>query len=301
MTDKVAVIIPCLNEAATIASLVAEVKKFLPDVIVVDDGSFDDTGNLARSAGAEILRNPQPRGKGASLTLGFKRAQEKGFDWALAMDGDGQHAPSDIPLFLAAMTKAPLIIGNRMSHSKSMPWLRKKVNHWMSQRLSKLTHRNLPDTQCGFRLLRLECWAELEGAWPKPKGSADSLVRVFRNRQNTNVFTTSGPRGQGCPRSFPFEARTLNLRATHFEIESEILLQFIAAGHDVEFVPIEVIYKNERSKIHPWRDTWRWFAWLKNARRQFRDHDFKWKISSLKLSSPTTSPALQNTARLSLR
>lgn len=224
MTDPVAVIIPCLNEAASIASLVAKVRKFLPHVIVVDDGSTDDTGNLARAAGAEVLRHSEPRGKGAALSLGFKRAREKGFCWALAMDGDGQHAASDIPLFLAAMTNAPLIIGNRMSNPKSMPWLRRWVNLWMSRRLSELTRRNLPDTQCGFRLLRLDGWSELD------------------------------------------------LRASHFEIESEILLQFIAAAQEVRFVPIQVIYKNERSKIHPWRDTLRWLRWLKNAKRQFRDH-----------------------------
>lgn len=220
--DKVAVVIPCLNEAKEIFALVSAVREFLPSVIVVDDGSTDDTAKLATNASAEVLRNETPLGKGMALNLGFQRARERGFSFALAMDGDGQHAPTDIPKFLAAMHKAPLVIGNRMENCAHMPWLRRFVNRWMSQRLSQIAGKNLPDTQCGFRLIDLEAWSQLD------------------------------------------------LQTTHFEIESELVLSFAAAGHAIEFVPIQVIYKNERSKIHPVRDTVRWFRWLAKARQKFQ-------------------------------
>ena len=219
VTDKIAVVIPCLNEAETIVPLIYEIKKFLPNVIVVDDGSTDGTGKFAADAGAEVLRNPQPRGKGIALNLGLQQAHDRGFHSALAMDGDGQHAPSDISKFLDAMNRALLVIGNRMENCGQMPSLRKFVNRWMSRRLSKIAGINLPDTQCGFRLINLEAWSRL------------------------------------------------NLQTAHFEIESELLLAFAAAGHAIEFVPIKVIYKNERSKIHPVRDTVRWFCWWRKARR----------------------------------
>ena len=251
LADKVAVVIPCLNEGATIARLVLEIRKFLPKVIVVDDGSADSTGTLAASSGAEVLRHDQPCGKGTALNLGLKRASEQGFPWALVMDGDGQHAPSDIPLFLEAITNAPLVLGNRMTNPGAMPWLRKTVNRWMSQRLSNLANQILADTQCGFRLIELECW------------------------------------------------RQLNLQTAHFEIESEILLAFIAAGHAVTFVPIQVIYKNERSKIQPVRDTLRWFRWLVKARRQFQISRRRSEASVLKSSLLPASPALQSKTRLS--
>jgi glycosyltransferase involved in cell wall biosynthesis len=210
-----AVVIPCYNEAATIAAVVVEVRAQLPTVIVVDDGSTDGTARAAVAAGAEVIRHECNRGKGAALTGGLRRARELGFAWALVMDGDGQHAPADIPRLLAKaeQSEAALVIGNRMHSSSQMPWLRRVVNRWMSRRLSCRARMELPDTQCGFRLMRLDVWA------------------------------------------------ALRLETTHFEIESEALLAFIRTGHSVEFVPIQVIYKREQSKIHPLRDGWRWLRW----------------------------------------
>ena len=215
-----AVVIPCLNEAAAIASLVAEIRQRLPTVIVVDDGSSDATASLARQAGALVVQHEQPRGKGAALNSGCRHARELGFLWALTMDGDGQHAPGDIPALLSAAEKgeATLIVGNRMANPAAMPWLRRLTNRWMSRRLSRLTGRLLPDTQCGFRLFRLDAWSALA------------------------------------------------LHTTHFEIESEMLVKFIAAGHTIEFVPVQTIYKREQSKIHPLLDTVRWLRWWRQTR-----------------------------------
>jgi glycosyltransferase involved in cell wall biosynthesis len=216
-----AVVIPCLNEAATIESVVRQVRERLPTVIVVDDGSSDSTGDQARRSEAEVLRHEQPRGKGAALHTGWQCAHARGFTWALTLDGDGQHSPDDIPALLqcAAGTDAALVVGNRMNDPRGMPWLRRQVNWWMSRHLSRLAGRVLPDTQCGFRLMKLGPWSRLP------------------------------------------------LRTTHFEIESELLLEFIAAGHTVEFTPVRVIYTTEQSKIQPVRDTIRWFRWLRTTRR----------------------------------
>jgi glycosyltransferase involved in cell wall biosynthesis len=200
--------------------LVQSVRAYLPTVIVVDDGSSDHTAGLAARVGAEVIRHERPRGKGAALAAGWSRARALGFTWALSMDGDGQHAPADIPAFLACAgnTGATLIVGNRMGDPTGMPWLRRRVNRWMSRRISRLTGRWLPDTQCGLRLMRLDTWTQI------------------------------------------------HLNADHFEIESELLCKFIAAAQTVEFVPIQVIYHNERSKIQPVRDTRRWFRWWWQAR-----------------------------------
>ncbi|MBI2926756.1 MAG: glycosyltransferase family 2 protein [Verrucomicrobia bacterium] len=213
--EQCAVVIPCYNEAPTIAALVQAVREYLPAVIVVDDGSRDATAEVATQAGAEVIRHPRNRGKGAALTSGWRRARERGFGWALCLDGDGQHAPADVPRFLqcAADTGAALVIGNRMTNPAGMPWLRRVVNRWMSRQLSRRAGSHLPDTQCGFRLMRLDAWARLPS------------------------------------------------QAAHFEIESDVLLGFLAAGQRVEFVPIQVIYKARASKIHPLVDTVRWFRW----------------------------------------
>ncbi len=179
------VVIPSLNEAGTIGSLVRQVRSQLPFVIVVDDGSTDETGKLAEAAGAEVVRHETTRGKGAALASGWQRAQARGFLWALDMDGDGQHSPADIPAILAraGQSEAALVVGNRMA------------------------------------------------------GPSEALSQ-------------------------------LKLRSHHFTVESEMMLAFAAAGHRIDFVPVEVIYEGERSRIRPLKDTWRWLRWL--ARRPSR-------------------------------
>jgi len=217
-----AVVIPCLNEAASIGDLVSVVRRQLPSVIVVDDGSSDGTADRAIAAGAESLRHPAHRGKGAALHTGWQRARDRGFTWALTMDGDGQHASEDIPAFLACAetTGAALVIGSRMEQADAMPWLRRQVNRWMSRRLSQLAGVPLPDSQCGFRLVNL-----------------DALSR-------------------------------LQIAAQQFEIESEMLVAFLDEQYKIEFIPVQVIYKSQASKIHPLWDTWRWFRWWRASRRK---------------------------------
>lgn len=219
-----AAIIPCHNEARFIAPLVREVRAFLPHVIVVNDASTDATAVEAASAGAEAISQDVAGGKGSALRTGWQRARERGFAWVLCMDGDGQHAPADIPRFLenAERTGASLAVGNRMNEAAKMPLVRRLVNRWMSHKLSALAGQNFPDSQCGFRLVRLA-----------------ALERI-------------------------------KLRATQFELESEQLLAFAAAGERIQFVPVQVIYRAERSKIHPLRDTVRWFRWRRDWQRQQR-------------------------------
>ena len=158
------VIIPCYNEAGSIAGVVAHVRAYVSTVYVVDDGSLDTTAGQAREAGAQVFSHTSNLGKGVALRTGCQRALQNGFLWALLMDGDGQHAPGNIPAFFARAqeTNAGLIVGNRMGQEDSMPRLRRFVNRWMSRRLSALAGREVPDSQCGFRLIRLDTWSRLE-------------------------------------------------------------------------------------------------------------------------------------------
>ncbi|HVY70180.1 MAG TPA: glycosyltransferase family 2 protein [Verrucomicrobiae bacterium] len=217
--SQCAAVIPALDEAGVIGPLIGEIRRYLPSVLIVDDGSQDNTAALAEGSGAEVIRHPETKGKGASLKAGWRRAKERGFSWVLCLDGDGQHAPADIPAFFAAAerTGAPLVIGNRMTDAQKMPPVRRWTNRWLSRRLSRAAGLELPDSQCGFRLMRLDAW------------------------------------------------EPLLLEAEHYDIESDQLLAFARAGHRVEFVPIQVIYRTERSKIHPVRDTLRWFRWWRRV------------------------------------
>jgi glycosyltransferase involved in cell wall biosynthesis len=155
-----AAVIPCFNESASIGPLVAAVRRQLPFVLVVDDGSTDATAGLARNAGAVVVRHEQNLGKGAALQTGLSHALQRGCEWAVTLDGDGQHVPEDLPALMrcAAATGARLVIGNRMNEAQKIPWLRRQVNRWMSRKISQRAGRHLPDTQSGFRLIHLRTW-----------------------------------------------------------------------------------------------------------------------------------------------
>jgi glycosyltransferase involved in cell wall biosynthesis len=161
---RCAAVIPCLNEAATIGPLVAQVKRSVELVIVVDDGSGDATARLAEDSGAQVLRHSIRTGKGQALREGWNLARERGCEWAICLDGDGQHDPSLIPAFFqkADQTAASLVAGNRMADAGKMPFVRRAVNRWMSAQLSRRAGRPLPDSQCGFRLMNLQAYGKVQ-------------------------------------------------------------------------------------------------------------------------------------------
>lgn len=153
-TPRFCVVIPAYREEKHIAVVVEEVRAYAPDVVVVDDGSPDSTTQEAEKAGALVLSHVRNQGKGAALRTGIRHAADNGYDLVITMDADGQHAPSDIPAFLAAhaRTHCPVLVGNRMEDTKTMPWVRRQTNLFMSGLLSRAMGQYVPDTQCGFRL-----------------------------------------------------------------------------------------------------------------------------------------------------
>jgi hypothetical protein len=108
--------------------------------------------------GATVISHASNKGKGASLREGFARVTRDGFDRILMMDGDGQHLPEDAEGFFRKMdsTGADIVVGNRMTDTASMPRLRVAVNRFMSWLISKMAGQDIPDTQCGFRLVKSE-------------------------------------------------------------------------------------------------------------------------------------------------
>lgn len=159
---KTCVLIPAYREEARIGAVVRETLDYCPDVIVIDDGSSDDTDKVAAEAGAVVLDHVHNQGKGAALQTGFDYAREHGFDLAITLDADGQHAPSDIPAFQQAYarTHSVVLVGNRMGDLADMPPLRRFVNRYMSTKLSRVMGQYVPDSQCGFRLYHRSVFPE---------------------------------------------------------------------------------------------------------------------------------------------
>jgi len=179
---RICVIIPALNESREIAGLIKRVRRFVSDILVIDDGSTDQTAQVAKVVGAEVLRNERNQGKGACLVKGYAYALEKGFDAVISMDGDGQHSAEDLPVFLKAAedSKDALIIGNRMSNSRNMPFVRVLTNRFMSLLLSLVTKQNIPDTQCGFRLVKKELLEKVNLVTSKFEMESEILIKASR-------------------------------------------------------------------------------------------------------------------------
>lgn len=179
---KTCVIIPTYNEAKTIGELIRQICSQELDVVVIDDGSGDNTYQIARDSGATVLRNQTNEGKGASLIRAFNYALSKGFDAVITMDGDGQHEASDLPYFmrLAKYSNSGILIGNRMFKYKSMPYVRLATNKFMSWIISKIIKQKIPDTQCGFRLIKKEVLEKLDLKTRKYEIESEVLIKTSR-------------------------------------------------------------------------------------------------------------------------
>ena len=200
-----AAVIPCFNEAGRIGPVVEEVRRHLPNVIVVDDGSTDATQEEAAGAGAEVIRRSVNGGKGVALRVGWKQAHSMGFVWALSLDGDGQHAAGDIPEFFACAerTSSRLVIGNRMGRGETMPWLRRWANCWMSHCLSNLTGASLPDSQCGFRLAHLDTLLQMPLAANRFVIESETLVAFLAAKERVEFVPIQVIYGPGQSRICP--------------------------------------------------------------------------------------------------
>jgi len=144
-------LIPAWNEAPRIGPIVEATRAYLP-VLVVDDGSQDETSATAEAAGAIVVRHPQNQGKGVALMTGFNWALERDYEAVLTLDADGQHDPADIPMFLAAHEAGAgdIIIGRR--DFSQIPFPRSWSNAFGSWLLSRALGTRIYDNQSGYRL-----------------------------------------------------------------------------------------------------------------------------------------------------
>jgi len=155
---KVCALIPAFNEASHIEEVVRGAAQHVQQVVVIDDGSCDGTAEIAHTAGATCLRSEANSGKASALRLGIAFALQQEFTHVLFLDGDGQHAPEDIPSLVQAAqdTSADLVIGTRSFDRGRMPRARYYSNTIGSRVASWLVGREIKDSQCGFRLVRLD-------------------------------------------------------------------------------------------------------------------------------------------------
>jgi glycosyltransferase involved in cell wall biosynthesis len=182
MTMRVQALIPAFNEAATIARVVTEVSPHVAAICVIDDGSSDGTAEAARRAGAEVMLNPGARGKGEAVRAGLARVLTGDCTHVLLLDGDLQHLPEEAPLLIdvARRTGVDVVLGERRFDRRAMPASRYHANRIGSLALSKFVGVPIRDTQCGFRLFKIEA---LRGLRLRARGydiETEMLVKLTR-------------------------------------------------------------------------------------------------------------------------
>jgi glycosyltransferase involved in cell wall biosynthesis len=180
--DRTAVVIPAYNAGKLLGGVIESVAEMIARerIIVVDDGSSDNTAELAEAAGVVVIRHPGNRGKGAALITGLDKAHEIGSEYAITLDADGQHAPGEIPRFLekAAETGADIIVGNRMRDIKDMPPIRIMTNRLTSWVVSKKAGQTIPDSQNGYRLIRTALFKKLQFETSRYEWESEILIKA---------------------------------------------------------------------------------------------------------------------------
>lgn len=229
MIDRtnVAALIPCYFEEKRVGEVARRVREQLDTVLVVDDGSTDRTAEEAKDAGVELIRHEVNQGKGAAIKTGLQALSARDrIEYIIILDGDGQHLPEEIPRFLAEAnrTGAAMLVGNRMTDLKTMPAVRRLTNQFMSAKISEVCGQEIPDTQCGFRMMRRHLASALCAA-----------------------------------------------PSTRYDYETEMLAIVARQGCRIGAVPVSTIYGDEKSKIHPVRDTLRFFKLLSRLKREGAD------------------------------
>jgi glycosyltransferase involved in cell wall biosynthesis len=210
---RLVVIIPAYNEEASLGRVVSNVREAAPwaDVVVVNDGSADRTAPVAGAAGARVITLPFNLGIGAAMQTGFLFAEEQGYEYAVQVDGDGQHDPREIPDILRPVVggEADVVAGARYIEDRGYltPWLRRFGIVLLASAISLITRRRVTDPTSGFRAFNRRaicfCARHYPSDYPEPESVV--LFRQARLRM-IEVPVTMNPRFGGQSSITPFRS-----------------------------------------------------------------------------------------------
>jgi glycosyltransferase involved in cell wall biosynthesis len=182
MTPRVIALIPAYNEAARVGEVVVGARRYVNEVVVIDDGSNDGTATVAEKAGARILRHEQNRGKGGAIATALDYFSGSAAEFAVFLDADGQHDTAEIAKFVetAQSEQADIVLGNRMDNPTGMPLVRRLTNEFTSWVTSRLARQRIPDSQCGYRLLRRSVLGDLRLSTARFETETEMLIQAAR-------------------------------------------------------------------------------------------------------------------------
>ena len=178
---KTAVIIPAYNESRTISKVIDKTKKYVKDIIIVDDGSKDNTMKIVGKKKVTVLHHIVNLGKGSALKTGCEYAIKKGAKNIIFMDADGQHDPKILPLFIKELKNNDIVFGYR-TYSARMPFVF-RFGNWVINKITEVLYGiKLRDTQCGYRAIKSSVYRKVK--WQAQDYSVESEItaHVGRNK-----------------------------------------------------------------------------------------------------------------------
>jgi glycosyltransferase involved in cell wall biosynthesis len=182
-------VVPARNEEEAVGRVVAELRRFDPelDVVAIDDGSEDDTCARAAAAGAAVVTLPFNLGIGGAVQTGFKYALAYGYETVIRLDGDGQHDPEQIPNLLGPLERgeADVVVGSRFAEGAGdyrAPFARRAGIRWFARIVSLLTRQKLTDTTSGFQAVNARAIRLFAADYPHDYPEVEAAVMVVRHR-----------------------------------------------------------------------------------------------------------------------
>lgn len=181
---RTAILIPAYDCAGTLANVLADAGEHALPIVVVDDGSRDDTAAIARAGGADVIQHPTNRGKGAALRTGMRALAARGYTHALTMDGDGQHLAREIPVLLSAAAADPtaIVIGVRRRGDQEVAGINLFGNRFANLCVQSAAGVPLPDTQSGFRVYPIATMLRLPQQGEHFEYESSSIIFAARAR-----------------------------------------------------------------------------------------------------------------------
>lgn len=200
---KVCVLIPAYNAQDTIGTVLEKLQSLGLDIIVVDDGSTDETKKVGLRYRVHLLEHSQNLGKGVALRTGFQHVLEKGYELVITLDADGQHDPMEIPTLLKVYqrVKPDLLIASRFEEFDKMPLLRRFWNRLGARAVSRLCHSDITDSQSGFRLIRTEVLKAIELTTTGFEMEMELLIKACKKGFSVLSFPIITPKIDGTPSS----------------------------------------------------------------------------------------------------
>jgi glycosyltransferase involved in cell wall biosynthesis len=199
LLDKACVLIAAYNAEQTLGSVLERVRHSKMDMIVVNDGSIDETKRIALEYGAHLLEHPSNLGKGAALRTGFNYILENDYQVVITLDADGQHDPSEIPSLLKIFqtVKPDILIASRAGEFGRMTFLRRFWNRLGAKAVARFCHADITDSQSGFRVIRTEILRGIPLVTSRFETELELLIKACKKGFNVLSVPTITPRVDG--------------------------------------------------------------------------------------------------------